>query len=274
MSPNTVLPSYTAYLFLFTGLAATAGPLVIALVLGFKKKLRVRPFLFGLLSFFVSQILLRTQILKMFSGWEAFLLFQQSILGIILIGGLSAGLFEESSRWVLGRFVLKGHTSFSDAVSFGLGHSFCEIAMIVGLSNLSSAMYCFMEQNGLLAPMLAAQGVTSAQISGLIAALASATPFSAFLAILERCSTTMFHVFATVLVFKGINTKKIGYWIAAVLFHTLTNSLSVLIGATLGITVSEIVLLAMAAAMLVYVLRARKNFPSPDTAALSLERRP
>ena len=40
---------------------------------------------------------------------------------VIVVGGLSAGLFEETARLV-GAKLLKQHRTYKDMISFGLGH--------------------------------------------------------------------------------------------------------------------------------------------------------
>ena len=63
------------------------------------------------------------------------------ILSAILIGGLSAGIFEESARYLGARFILKNKRTYKDAISFGLGHGLCEVILLNGVANMNNTIY-------------------------------------------------------------------------------------------------------------------------------------
>ena len=68
----------------------------------------------------------------------------------------------------------------------------------------------------------------------------------------------MYHVFATTLIFEGINRKKtVQYYLLAILAHTLLNSIAVLIP---NVYVVEIVLLALTVTATVFTVKQKKYF--------------
>ena len=80
-------------------------------------------FLTGILSFVVTQMILRIPLLGYLkTNWEWFMILPYSHYYIYMaIAAFSAGVFEETGR-VVGLGVLrKGKTSWMDAVAFGLG---------------------------------------------------------------------------------------------------------------------------------------------------------
>ena len=68
----------------------------------------------------------------------------------------------------------------------------------------------------------------------------------------------MNHVFASSLIFEGINRKKpVQYYLLAILAHTLLNSIAVLIP---NVYVVEIVLLALTVTATVFTVKQKKYF--------------
>ena len=89
-------------------------------------------FLTGILSFVVTQMILRIPLLGYLkTNWEWFMILPYSHYYIYMaIAAFSAGVFEETGR-VVGLGVLrKGKTSWMDAVAFGLGHGGIEAVWI------------------------------------------------------------------------------------------------------------------------------------------------
>lgn len=66
----------------------------------------------------------------------------------MLYGGLMAGLFEETGRLVMMKYVLKKYSDWKDGLSFGLGHGGFEAAVLVGISSISSLVMAIMINNG------------------------------------------------------------------------------------------------------------------------------
>ena len=58
------------------------------------------------------------------------------MLYAVVVGGLSAGLFEETAR-LGGAAILKNYRTWKDMVSFGLGHGLCEVMLIAGIIPMS-----------------------------------------------------------------------------------------------------------------------------------------
>lgn len=246
------------------GIAAfgtTLLPILVALILGLGRKLAIRPFFVGALAFFVSQGLLRLPLLSFLAyNTQWYAPFVSTLWGSLLVGGLSAGLFEESARLAAGKVLLKNRTAYRDALSFGLGHAFCEILLVIGLSNVSLLLNAALLENGTLDAMAAAGTIASESLEQLNGAIRQFTPSLALLSLLERFSAAIFHIFATVLVFRAINEKKPMFYFAAILAHTLMNFLSALAVQKLGALGGEIVILLLAAAAAVYTIRARTAF--------------
>jgi uncharacterized membrane protein YhfC len=258
---NELNPSITISLFV-TAFFTLILPIVLLIVLGVKRKISGLPLLFGALAFFISQVLIRIPILNALGGQAWFLRFaENSSLLYILLLSFTAGLFEESAR-LGGAALLKKHRSFKDIISFGLGHGICEVIILVGINMFVNAMLAANIKNPIVTATLPAD-----TLQLLHSQLAAAVPVSVYLSIVERISAVLFHIFATILVFKGVIDKKIRYYLLAILCHTLFNLIGVLtLQYSDNLFITEAVILMMGLAAGVYILSARKSFAGQETA--------
>lgn len=98
------------------------------------------PFVIGVMTFVVSQVLIRIpllQIMTMLPQLQAY--FSANALLYILLLSLSAGLFEEGARYI-GLSFLRDHRSLNDAILLGLGHGGVEAILLVGIPALSQGL--------------------------------------------------------------------------------------------------------------------------------------
>ena len=254
-----MIPVETIIAFGISSFFTLLFPIILMIVLVAKQKIAPRPLLIGMLAFFVSQILLRVPILNVLSTQSWFLSFaqQQMILYLVLLSS-TAGLFEESARLIGVKCFCKEQRSYRDAFSFGLGHGLCEVILLVGMSSVGNLLYCVMLQNG---SMEAAFADSPDLLQQVTTALAAVSTTSIYLGIVERVSAVLFHIFAPVLIFQGVNRGHAGsYWLLAVLSHTVFNLVAVILAQYSNVWICEGVLLLLGLCALFYVLRTRKNF--------------
>ncbi len=249
-------------------------PVVLLIVLGMKKKIVAAPLFAGFASFFISQILLRIPLLQVLSGQDWYVAFAaNTVLSVIVIGGFSAGLFEETARLV-GAKLLKQNRTYRDMISFGLGHGLCEVLILIGMGQINNLMACWM----LMDPEAAmATGVTADMLQLLAQQLSATSPVLVYLGILERFSAVLFHLFATCLVFLAVKRGKPVLYLAAILAHTvfnagvvlLLNALSGVMSRTAASAIAEAVLLAAALGCGAFVRRQKDRFDAPEIVAQS-----
>ena len=223
----------------------TLVPLIVSVIMLVRKKWNVKPFFIGVLAFFISQIVLRIPLLSILSNVsKEFTTFYSSILGTILIGGLSAGLFEETARLIGAKIVSKKDTlTFKDSLSFGFGHALCEVVLLVGLTQFSNLIVYFMINAGNFHDIMISSGIKESQYAQYLQQYTSVQAIDYVYSLIERCSSIMFHLMNTILVFYGVKSKKYWFYLLAILLHTTFNSIAVLIGSYCGYLVTEIVLL-------------------------------
>ena len=149
-------------------------------------------FVLGLLSFLVSQILIRVPLLGILTKNPQFIIFQ--INNALLIGCLiavSAGVFEEVFRFLFRRFLVREGVKISEPIIFGLGHSLMEI------------IYIF-------APVILSSGLSVISPLGII----------------ERVIVTLIHIELSIIIWNGfLVNKKYLYLLLAVLLHSICDML-------------------------------------------------
>ena len=247
-------------------------PVLLLIVLLITRKLNPLPLLAGFASFFVSQILLRIPLLQVLSTQSWFAAFAaHTVVYVIVVGGLSAGLFEETARLV-GAKLLKKHRTYKDMLSFGLGHGLCEMILLIGLGQLNNLLFCLLVRDPQLAASL---GVGNDLLQAVTQQLAAASPLMVYLGILERVSAVMYHVFATCLVFLAVKRRRPVLYLAAILAHTVFNAgvslvlmgLSCVMNTTMASVFTELALLAAGLACTAFTLSQKDRFDTPESFA-------
>lgn len=249
-----MIPFSIAFSFVIAAVFTVVVPIVTLIILGIKRRISGLPLLFGAAAFFLSQIILRMPLMNILSGQSWYQdLTAQFFLNVLFLS-FSAGLFEESAR-LGGALLLKKHRSYKDVISFGVGHAFCEVILLVGIANISNAILCLSINSGNGLSML-----PSERMETMLAWLTGTNIMDVYMGILERFIAVIFHIFATVLVFTGVTKKKIHYYLLAILAHTLFNLSAVLLARFTGTVITEIMLLIVALTMGFYVLKRKDDF--------------
>ena len=248
-------------------------PIMLILILAWKKKISLLPLGFGFLSFLLSQVLTRIPLLQAFSTqewYQNFAVLHPVVLGLLL--AFTAGLFEETAR--LGGSALlgprkpafpggparPGYRTFEGALSFGLGHAFCEVILLAGLTHINNRIFCFLVSSG--SSQLLAQLLPAGQLELVTAQLSAVRVPDILAGLLERLSAVLFHLFATSLVFLAAARRKWILYPAAILAHTVFNCVALL---PLGIWPIELLLFALALLCGFLFRKSRSWFPNAET---------
>lgn len=189
-------------------------PVVCTVLLARRTKGIWKGFLWGALAFVISQLIIRIPILQFVLPnfvWFAVLQLYPWQYGLFL--GLTAGLAEETARWIAMRYFLKGKDSLQHGLAFGLGHGGIEAMLLVGPNMIAGAVMALAGQ-GELFPADGADILVGAA---------------------ERIFAMAFHVGASLLVMYGVREKKgFRYWALAVALHTLLDAAAVILPGVFG----------------------------------------
>ncbi len=191
-------------------------------------KKRLITFILGMMSFIISQPLLRFPLLNYLQGTTRFnLLYYLNPLLIGIVIAFSAGLFEESTRFIFKTFFLKAYkTHILEPIIFGFGHGLAEAAIVLG-------PYIFTVPLENLA-----------------------------LGILERFLAIILHIGLSVIVWNGFQlNKRFKYLFIAILLHGSVNSLiPILSSAEQAILLIEGALALIDIFIVIYIYKSRKIY--------------
>lgn len=255
--------------FVVAAVAELLLPIAILIVLGIKKKLSAIPTLLGFAAFFVSQILIRIPILQALGAQSWYQAFALNAIPYILMLSFTAGLFEESARQICAGCFLKKRRSFQDALSFGLGHGFCEVILLIGMAQINNIAYSVMINTGSLQKLTSS--LTSAQSQQILDVMLAVKPETVYLGILERVFAVTYHVFASILIFKGVTEKKISYYFLAILAHTVLNFGSVMLMQYVNMWAGEGFAFVYTTAAFFLILKMKKSYPTGNLPAAEPE---
>ncbi|HAP31474.1 MAG TPA: YhfC family intramembrane metalloprotease [Firmicutes bacterium] len=236
-------------------------PLGLAVYLYRKEKIALKAILVGVLVFIVFQLLTRLPILSALGNqpWFRELSASSLLFSALLVGGLSAGLFEETGRYLGFRYFLKDKLSWQNGIAFGIGHGGIEAIVLVGLAYINNIVFSIMINQGLFDSAIAPQLGT--EMAAFVKSQLISTPPATFLlGGLERLLTIIIHIALSLLVLYAVISKKLAYLVYAILLHTMLNALAVIIAREFGIWYAQLYIFALAATAAFYIGRSRRFF--------------
>ena len=197
---------------------------------------------------------------------------QGNTLYYALYGGLMAGLFEETGRFLAMKFLLKKEPSETKpGVSYGLGHGGVEMAIIFGLSMISTLTMALMINLGQTDTLLSTVPAEAKdQMTETFEQLQTTGAGTYLLGLWERFSAITLQVALSILVWAA--ARKGGKWLwlfpAAIGLHALVDGLAVILSKSAGMVTVELIIMALAIAVaaLAWIV-ARRAFPAKAAAA-------
>ncbi len=234
-----------------TGLALAAafclvGPVLAALGWHRRSGAPFRALGIGALVFFVSQIVLRLPWQIPLGRWVQE--HSEWLIPFLLFSSLTAGLFEETGRWLGYKHLLTSERSRRVAIMFGIGHGALETILLAGLPLAGLLVSWVMAAQGRLPP-IAADAIRQQT--------AMLDFWRVHLAALERASAIAVHVGLALIVLQVWQRGGIRWLMLAIMLHFSINAVAAILVLTLHLSpwVGELVLVVMAAAVLTLGLR-------------------
>jgi uncharacterized membrane protein YhfC len=254
-------------------LAGIAIPLTLFLVLRKKYRANVLPFFIGVAVFVVFALGLEGLINSFIFGST----FGKTIQGNIWLygafGGLMAGLFEETGRFVAFKTVLKrSRVNDRNALMYGAGHGGFEALYILGVGMISNIVFSLMLNAGMGGTLTA--GMTdAAQLEAMnrtFAALAATPPATFLMSVVERLAAVAFQISCSVLVWVAAKDgKRIWLYPLAVLLHALLDAMAVILAghvSNVWIVLGAVYVFAAGSVALAWRLWKKYLQPKPDAA--------
>jgi uncharacterized membrane protein YhfC len=202
------------------------------------------PFLYGLTAMFTSGILPAIPY-----AWAT--LFNAVVLGLL------AGIFEETARWILFKFILKDAKTWEQGVVVGTGYGGTE-AIIIGILTLATVVNMIVLRNANISAMVPPELLEMTKQK--VAEFWSAPVYMALLGLVERALTICIQISLTIMVLYSVAYRKpVWFWIA-LLWHAIVDALAVYLMPLIGALAIELVVGICAAISLVILFRLRPRF--------------
>ena len=267
--PETLLPALNAFLMIGLGLG-------LGFLLHHRYNLPWGLYGAGALTFILSQVghipfntwLLNPWLAKiapqMTSGsadlliWAAFL-------------GLSAGVFEETARWLVLRFWRKDIRSWRESLMFGAGHGGIEAVFVGVLAFIAFLQLFLYRQIDPQAITGLAEGEQLSYLRETVSSYWASDWWGHLWGTLERFSVIPIHLAATVMVYRSVRDRRFLWYLAAVLWHTLVDFFAVYASQTWSIPLTEGVLFLMGILGWGIVFLLRDSHPPPEEIAPEID---
>lgn len=264
--PETVFPVLNGFLMIAFGLG-------IGLLLKHKLGLSWGLYGIGAVTFVLSQVghipfnywVLNPTLAKSFPQADP------GSLGLAwwsLFLGLSAGVFEETARFLVMRFWRKDIRNWEKSMMFGAGHGGFE-AIIIGVFTFVAffqLMYYRQIDLNTLANTMPPEQFEQLKIT--VDTFWNYRWWEHLWGALERFNVIPVHLAATVLVYRSVRDKNALWYLAAVAWHTLVDGAAVFASQTIGIPLTELIILGFGLSGWGIVFLIKKNEPAATTDAV------
>ncbi len=171
-------------------------------------------------------------------------------------GGLMAGLFEETGRYVAFSRILKNDLDNDhNSLMYGMGHGGVEAMLLLGVAMINNLVYSIAINSGKARQLLASapDTATKRQLEAVFTSLATYPPAMFLRGIFERLSAIALHLALSVLVFFAVKKRKKGLYFMALIIHAAVDAVTVLLsGMGVGTVTLEAVILIAAALACAY----------------------
>ena len=175
---TATVPVSSIICMIITGMIAFAIPIVLFIYLVTKKKAKAVPFFIGCAVMLLFALVLESAVHGIVLGSPAGAKIRGNTWLYALYGGLMAGLFEETGRYVAFETVLRKYLgNDSNALMYGAGHGGFEAAALVGMSMVSNIIMSVMINLGQLDALTGElSGEALAQVEAAVDTLVTTKP--------------------------------------------------------------------------------------------------
>lgn len=253
------VPGANIAVMFITLLICLALPIGLCIFWKIKTKAKLSAFFWGCGTFFLFALVLE-QFMHLAVMAITGNLLQENIWFLAIYGGLAAGLFEETGRFLAMRFCMSKSLEKQNAIMYGIGHGGIEAILITGVTYISNLATSFMINTvGLDSLLTGVDETTAAAAYAQIAQLWTLSPTDFLMAGLERISAVMLHIALSWLIYRAVKERRTGFYVLAVGIHFLVDAVTVLLAQIIPVAALECTLLILTAALLGFAIRNYKT---------------
>lgn len=255
MTELTPVPVASVAGMIFSLILSIGLPIALLVFLRNRTGARVSAFLIGGATFFVSAMVLE-QLLHSAVLAAAGDALTSNIWLYALYGGLAAGLFEETGRYVAMKYCMKKQLSRQSALMYGAGHGGIEAVLILGLTSINNLSAVALANSDGFAPFLST--LSQEESTTLIQALSVlwTTPsYQFFLGGIERILAIALHISLSVIVYRAVRDRRLSFYLLAVGLHFLADSAAMVAAQFIPLVLVEAVVFLLTALTAVIAVR-------------------
>lgn len=269
MTPDSITPVSTASIIamIFTLLICIVIPVAacIIAVLKWKGKVKISSFFIGAATFILFSMILERILHAVVLGTTGTLLTGKIWLYAIY-GGLAAGLFEETGRFLAMKFCMKNTLNRENAILYGIGHGGIEAILLVGLTYVNNLIYSLLINSGSLTSLLSAYDADTQQtVLQQLTVLGTTPSYLFYIAGMERINAMLLHVVLSYLVYLAVRNRKTGLYVLSIFLHAILDAGIILLSTKLPLILCESILLAAVLLMAFAICKYEKKLMKVDS---------
>ena len=242
-----------------SALVNLALPVLLFLVIRKRFGASGRAFWVGVGVFVLFALVLESMMHRLVLGSPTGEKIRNSVWLYAVYGGLAAGVFEETGRFLAMRHVLKKEwANDGNALMYGAGHGGVEAVVLVGLTMISNLVLSVMINTGALEGIMKSVPAEAlSQVETQLKALVQTQPTDFLLGIVERLLAVTIQLSLSVLVwFAAVKKGRVWLYPLAILIHAVLDGAVVILSKHASILATEglLALLTLLTALLAAVV--------------------
>lgn len=224
-------------------------PIIPAIIVKRKYKASMKVFFIGWAVWFVFAMILEQIMHMLVLKSPAGDIIRNNMWLYGLYGGLAAGIFEETGRFLAMKTLFrKNYDNPYNSIMYGVGHGGFEAMYLLGIGMINNLIYAIMINAGQTSVLLDSVPETQqATVQQVFDSLIETPTYMYLMGPLERVSAVILHIALSVIVWIGVVKNKKALYPLAIALHALVDAAMVIIN-SFGIPVLllELIVLVMA----------------------------
>lgn len=253
-----MVPTSSIILMAVNAVFGIAVPIILSWYLVRKHHARLSTILIGAGTFILFALVLESILHQLVLKGPHGETIMGNPLWYALYGGLAAGIFEETGRFLSMKFLMKKEPATPlPGVAYGVGHGGAEMLIIFGVTMISNLVISILINSGQADALFSkAPAEAAAQVQAQLDSLQSVTAGTWLVGLWERFSALLLQLGLSVLVWVAV--RKGGKWLwlfpAAIFLHAIVDAGAVLLQKSVGMVPLELIITAesLAVAALAY----------------------
>ena len=248
-----MVPASSLILMAVNALLGFAIPVCLAVWLVRKHHARISTILIGAGTFIVFALVLESILHQLVLKGPHGASIMGNTLRYALYGGLAAGIFEETGRFLSMQFLMKKEpTKPLPGIAYGVGHGGVEMLIIFGITMINNLVISALINSGQADVIFAkVPEEAAAQLQTQLDQLQTLGAGTLLVGLWERISALILHLGLSLLVWVAV--RKGGKWLwlfpAAIALHALVDAGAVLLQKSAGMVTLELIVTAEALAV-------------------------